>query len=109
MQIKHIVKGASVAALLVSATAVLAQSADHEHHTTVTSPAELKWVAPAAYAAGMQLAVVNGDPSKPGMYVVRLKLPAGYVIPAHMHPNDENVTVLSGRFNIGTGPTLDKS
>jgi quercetin dioxygenase-like cupin family protein len=107
MQIMHIVKGASVAVLLAAATAVFAQS--HDHHTTLTSPAELKWVAPAAYAPGMQLAVVNGDPSKPGMYVVRLKLPAGYVIPAHMHPNDENVTVLSGSFNIGTGPKLDKS
>jgi quercetin dioxygenase-like cupin family protein len=109
MQIMHIVKGASVAALLAAATAVFAQSAGHEHHTTLISPAELKWVAPAAYAPGMQLAVVTGDPSKPGMYVVRLKAPAGYVIPAHMHPNDENVTVLSGSFNIGTGPKLDKS
>ena len=41
------------------------------------------------------------------MYVVRLKVPAGYKIAAHTHPNDENVTVLSGSFNIGTGDKLD--
>ena len=34
---------------------------------------------------------------------MRLKVPAGFKIAAHTHPNDENVTVLSGSFNIGTG------
>ena len=42
------------------------------------------------------------------MYVVRLKVPAGFKISAHTHPNDENVTVLSGSFNIGTGDKLDE-
>ena len=43
------------------------------------------------------------------MYVVRLKVPAGFKIGAHTHPNDENVTVLSGSFNIGTGEKLDET
>jgi quercetin dioxygenase-like cupin family protein len=68
----------------------------------------LKWSAPAAYGKGAQLAVVKGDPTKEGMYVVRLKVPAGFKIPAHTHPNDENVTVLSGSFNIGTGDKIDE-
>src|ERR687897_719520 len=58
---------------------------------------------------GEQFAVVKGDPTKEGLYVVRLKVPAGYRIEAHTHPNDENVTVLSGSFNIGTGDKLDQS
>lgn len=91
--------------LLSSAPGVSAQPA-HDHHTTVRSDA-LKWSAPAAYAKGAQLAVVRGDPTKDGMYIVRLKVPAGYRIAAHTHPNDENVTVLSGSFNIGTGDKLD--
>jgi quercetin dioxygenase-like cupin family protein len=37
-----------------------------------------------------------------------LKVPAGFEIPAHTHPNDENVTVLSGVFQIGTGDKLDE-
>ena len=34
---------------------------------------------------------------------------AGFKIAAHSHPNDENVTVLSGSFNIGTGDKADES
>ena len=80
--------------------------ATEDHHATV-QPDALKWSAPAAYAPGAQLAVVAGDPAKAGMYVVRLKVPAGFKIAAQTHPNDENVTVLSGSFNIGTGDKLD--
>jgi quercetin dioxygenase-like cupin family protein len=93
----------------VLATAVLprfAVAAD-DHHATV-QPDALKWTAPAAYAAGAQFSVIKGDPTKEGMYVVRLKVPAGFKIPAHTHPNDENVTVLSGVFHIGTGDKLDE-
>jgi len=94
---------ALLAALLfpVSATA-----SDNHHHATV-QPDNLKWSAPAAYAKGALLAVVQGDPTKPGMYVVRLKVPAGFRIPPHTHPNDENVTVLSGSFHIGNGAKFD--
>jgi quercetin dioxygenase-like cupin family protein len=79
-----------------------------DHHATV-QPDGLKWSAPAAYAPGAQIAVVRGDPSKDGVYVVRLKVPAGFRIAPHTHPNDENVTVLSGSFNIGTGDKHDPS
>ena len=78
-----------------------------DHHVTVQADG-LKWSAPAVYAPGAQLSVVKGDPTKEGMYVVRLKVPAGFQIAAHTHPNDENVTVLSGSFNIGTGDKLDE-
>lgn len=94
----------SIAAFLLIPAVAVAQ----EHHGTV-QPDDLKWSAPAAYAKGAQLAVVKGDPTKEGMYIVRLKVPAGFKIPPHTHPNDENVTVLSGSFNIGTGETLDES
>lgn len=80
----------------------------HDHHAAVQAD-DLKWGAPAAYAKGAQLAVLKGDPTKEGMYVVRLKVPAGFKIAAHTHPNDENVTVLSGSFNIGTGDKLDET
>lgn len=79
-----------------------------DHHTTARADG-LEWSAPAAYARGAQLAVVRGDPTKQGMYIVRLKVPAGYKIAAHNHPNDENVTVLFGSFNIETGDKLDET
>jgi quercetin dioxygenase-like cupin family protein len=94
-------------ALLAFAFPLVASASDTRHHSTV-QPNALKWSQPAAYAKGAQLAVVKGDPSKEGFYVVRLKVPAGFKIPPHTHPNDENVTVLSGTFRIGTGEKLDE-
>jgi len=75
----------------------------------VVSADQLKWSpAPPAFPKGAQIAVVTGDPSKDGLYVIRLKVPAGYKVPPHMHPNEENVTVISGTFNIGMGDVLDE-
>ena len=82
--------------LAAVALPICAVGAD-DHHAAVQSDA-LKWSAPAAYAKGAQLAVVKGDPTKEGMYVVRLKVPAGFKIAAHTHPNDENVTVSIGKL-----------
>src|SRR5205085_12370819 len=73
------------------------------------TPDSLKWgPAPAVLPKGAQLAVLAGDPGGQGPFVVRLKLPAGYAVPAHHHPTPESVTVLSGTFNIGMGDKLDK-
>ena len=45
----------------------------------------LKWAAgPPSLPAGVQVGVLQGDPAKEGLYVIRLKLPAGYRIPAHI-------------------------
>lgn len=71
---------------------------------------DLKWgPAPAVFPAGARMAVLSGDPSKSGVFVIRLKMPAGYQIPAHHHPTDEYVTVVSGEFHLGMGDKLDKS
>jgi anti-sigma factor ChrR (cupin superfamily) len=70
----------------------------------------VKWgAAPAVLPKGAQFAVIAGDPSKDGPYVVRLKMPANYRIPAHNHPTAENVTVLSGNFHLGMGDKLDSA
>jgi quercetin dioxygenase-like cupin family protein len=95
----------ALSALLV--VGVLPVAATAAEHVTAT-PETLKWTAaPPAFPKGAQIAVVSGDPTKEGPYVVRLKLPAGYKVPAHMHPNDENVTVISGTFRVGMGDKLD--
>ena len=74
-----------------------------------TNADDLKWgPVPKVFPPGAQIAVVSGDPFKEGLYVVRLKMPAGYKIPAHNHPTTEYVTVISGAFNIGMGDKLDE-
>jgi hypothetical protein len=70
--------------------------------------AQVKWGAPPpVLAKGAQFAVLSGDPSAAGPFVIRLKCPAGYKIAPHWHPTDEHVTVLSGTFSLGMGDTLD--
>ena len=53
------------------------------------------------------MSLLYGDPTKEGMFVMRLKFPENYRIPPHTHPTDEVVTVVNGEFNIGMGPTFD--
>jgi quercetin dioxygenase-like cupin family protein len=60
--------------------------------------------------AGVQIAVLYGDPSKPGLYVVRLRLPAGAKVAAHTHPEEaRTLTVLSGTLYFGFGGQFDES
>lgn len=72
-------------------------------------PDALRWgPPPPGLPPGCRVAVLAGDPAKPGApYVLRAKLPDGYTIPPHWHPVDENVTVLHGTLLMGTGDALD--
>jgi len=75
----------------------------------ISTPAEAKWgPAPPLVPAGAQIAVLAGDPGKSAPYTVRLKFPANYAIPAHSHPTDENVVLVSGALTFGMGDKLDK-
>ena len=71
--------------------------------------ADLEW-GPAlpVFPAGAQMAVLSGDPGKSGTFVIRLKMPADYKIPAHHHQT-EYVTVISGDFSLGMGDKLDET
>jgi quercetin dioxygenase-like cupin family protein len=70
--------------------------------------AKLKWgPAPAVFPKGAKMAVVSGDPSKAGQYVVQLSMPNKYRIAPHFHPTDENVLVKSGEFSVGMGDKVD--
>lgn len=72
-------------------------------------PANIVWGdVPPALPPGATIAVLEGDPFKPGPYSLRLKLPADYEIPAHWHTMAEHVTVISGTMNAGMGDKLDK-
>jgi quercetin dioxygenase-like cupin family protein len=76
----------------------------------MVAPAAITWGdGPAIFEKGMSFAVMSGDPSKPGLYVIRATMPAGYTIAPHWHPTDEHVTVLSGTFALGMGETFDKA
>ena len=89
--------------------AAFAQDANAPAHV-MSAPKDLKWGdPPAVFEKGASFTVVSGDPSKEGLYVVRLKMPAGYKIAPHWHPTDEHVTVLSGTFGLGMGEKFVKA
>lgn len=63
--------------------------------------------APPSMPAGTKMAVLEGNPQQPGIFTIRLKVPAGAKIAPHTHPRDERVTVLSGKIRVGFGKTFD--
>jgi hypothetical protein len=75
------------------------------------TPDQVKYgPAPAFLPPGAQLAVLEGDPmATTGDFTIRLKMPDGYKIAPHTHPNRENVTVLSGTLKVGMGDQFDAS
>lgn len=56
---------------------------------------------------GIKQAVLLGDPRKPGPYTIRLSFPADYELPPQSHPEEREVTVLSGVWFIAYGDTFD--
>lgn len=71
---------------------------------TAIAPAQLVW---APYSAGGVQAILLGDPSRPGTYVVRIRLPAGLHIAPHSHPDGRIVQVLSGTIYLAFGAQAD--
>jgi hypothetical protein len=55
------------------------------------------------------MAVLKGDPSKEGPFVVRAAVPAGYQVMPHWHPTAEHLTILAGTVGLGMGDVFDKS
>lgn len=97
----------SLSVVLLIWTGVTAVAADSP---IVSSSKDVKWgPAPPILPKGVMMAVMAGDPGAAGLVAVRLKMPAGYKIPAHWHPTDEQVTVLSGSLGIGMGDKLDET
>ena len=93
---------ASASLLMVLTPALSAQ-------VTPTAKADsLRWgPAPAVFPAGAKMAVVSGDPTKAGPFVVQLSMPDGYRLAPHFHPTDEVVEVKQGTFVFGMGDTFD--
>ncbi len=70
---------------------------------------DIQWRSFPAFPPEARLAILVGDPAKPGPYVIRVKLPAGTKMMPHRHPEDRIYTVMSGVFYIGLGDVFDES
>jgi len=70
-------------------------------------PEEIEWKPFPAFPPAARLAVVVGEPTKPGPYTIRVKVPDGVKLMPHRHPEDRVYTVISGVFYIGLGDEFD--
>lgn len=72
--------------------------------------AEIQWgPGPPSLAKGAQSVVLEGDPAKEGMFTMRLRFPAGFVVNPHHHSQIEHVTVISGTLHFGMGAVFDRA
>jgi hypothetical protein len=95
-------------AIVLSFVTIESSYAQSDHHV-MQGLAETQWgAAPPMLPAGAEIAVLAGNPMAASPYTIRLKFPAHYQIPAHSHPTDENVVVVSGALTFGMGDKLQK-
>jgi len=69
------------------------------------TPEQIRWVRNPA--GTNEQAILFGDPSKPGPYVVRLRWLKGNMSRPHFHPNDRFFVVVKGTWWVGTGDKFD--
>jgi hypothetical protein len=96
--------------LLASGTVVLAVVAYAQSTGTgvLKLPQDIEFTGP--LAGPPQTVVLYGDPTKPGVFVSRVKFSAGWKDPPHWHPDEvRTVVVLSGTLYFGSGDKWDES
>ena len=99
---------ASVVAL--SATGAVAVRAEDQPMKLLANPGAIKWEpAPESLPKGTPIAILAGEPGKPGPFALRVKFPPNTVVPPHTHATPETLTQVSGTFFHGMGDKLDKS
>lgn len=81
---------------------------NNESHKIVKSE-DIMWIdGPDALPKGVQMVILEGNPTKSGPFTMRLKFPTDYKIPPHSHRDIEHITVLMGTVNLGMGEKYDK-
>jgi quercetin dioxygenase-like cupin family protein len=96
--------------ILVSGTTLVAQSGELR-----VAPSDVRWPAPAAGGVGSsgvggtQTVILKGDPAKPGLYTMLLRVGPNTKIEAHAHPDDRVATVIAGTWYFGYGKQFNEA
>lgn len=96
---------AIAAALALAGTAPVAVADIDPAAVQIVPPDQIKWVSDGRF--GAEMALLYGDPAKPGPYVMQIKWPPGHMSRPHMHETDRFFVVISGTWWVGTGTTFD--
>jgi hypothetical protein len=99
-----------IACVVVLASTGLAGAQGVPDKHAFISAKDLDWSpAPPSLPPGAKIAVLHGDPGKPGPFVIRLMTPGRYKVAPHWHSQDEVLTVISGTLFIGMGDRYEPS
>jgi len=99
---------AATFAVAAGAAGAAYTAAGPEFHRITPDGVDWKLMAGEAGRVGMQQVVIYGDPTKPGLYIVRNKFPKGVMSTPHIHSDDRIGIVLQGTWWTGTGSTMDR-
>lgn len=91
---------------LLAVTSGLAQDQQPAPAFIHVQPNEIRYETNTANA-NVSSAILSGDPTKAGIYVMRLRVGAGVTFPPHYHDQDRHVTVIAGIWAFGTGDSGD--
>lgn len=90
----------SIAVCLLLSFVVFGQKATQS--VVRITPDQLKWV-DEPDGLGFKTAIVEGDPAKPGLYIIQVKFPPGVMSRPHFHREDRYGTVIKGTWYTGAG------
>jgi len=96
-------------ALLLGLGVILTAVADEPVPMQRLTPAEISALVGAAPAgaAGPRMTVLVGDPTKPGLYTVRVTIAAHTQVRPHTHRDNRSVVVVAGLWRVGYGKSFD--
>jgi quercetin dioxygenase-like cupin family protein len=88
---------------LLIATSVLAAGEDHGFVVIQKEETGLD----ASAGDRIKTFLLHGDPSKEGLYIMRIRFPAGRASRPHYHDQDRFITVIEGTWYAGTEEKFD--
>ena len=92
---------------LAAVTLAMTWGFQNKKEIVALTPEQVRWFTPSYYKDGRQRAQLVGDSSQGGAWIDRAKMPTGGRALAHMHPQDELVTVIEGTWYLGEGEKFD--
>ncbi len=93
---------------VVTAALCLPALADEPAAMVRLTPTEIAAEAAAhAKAGAVQMTNLIGDPTKAGLYTVRVAIPTHTQVQPHTHRDSRSVTVMSGTWHMGYGTSFD--
>jgi len=105
MQLRHLAASFALAAIPLCVCA--AALADEPVARTRLTPPEITALANAGKDSPVRMVNLIGDPTKPGLYTVRVAIAAHTQVRPHSHRDNRSVTVVSGSWRVGYGTRFD--